>query len=156
MTRDEIDMAWRRAAGEHEFSTLGILSDPILLATYKPRVFSSDEGFCERLNQRPVNRSRGLFRRGKKVIGDFGQKLFWACTDWIKRPDYFDCHLGQQRGKSLCIDGDGFRLLVGRHRLFLQVGDKQHCFPLTRNYRRESSYTPEQLAALSKYKTGAA
>lgn len=89
---------------------------------------------------RPV----GVIGTVAEHIRDICERLLWAALKRIQRSNYFDCHVSQDGSEVVCIDGDGFRVVSGRHRLFLHVGGKQHNFVIV------DQWTDEEIAALRR------
>lgn len=117
-------LEWRRAA-------------VIDLANQRGGVFSQsavlggDQVARQAAHKRGVGRAFQAIGVLHQAVRNIGQQLFRAFRRRTQRRNYFDCHGCQQRGEAACIDGAGFRLLVGRHRLFLQVeGQAQQGFDL--------------------------
>jgi hypothetical protein len=104
------------------------LNDP---GTTSPETadFSFHKRFDERRQQKPVLFRNRPVRFVRQSVSNVLERFLRAALHWVNGGNYFECDECQEKGKVVCIDGDGFRLLVGRHRLFLLFRDgKQHSF----------------------------
>lgn len=115
-----LSVDWRRAMALH------VSNSPRLVS--QPGVLGIDQRPAQPVKDRlPARDGRGL-RVLRKALRYVYQGILRPLSE-LCGADNFDCERAQNRNQVVRIDGRGFRILVNRHRMILQLeGQPQQLF----------------------------